>query len=219
MTAVDVGRLSKSEVLALRGLRLPALALKRLRQIGIFCDPSVSIQHQDSPQRYAIRGIESGGAVEEMGAYCSFVGVDGNPLTWLQKVQSVGCNGLHAVVVAPELVRLQLFRNEQTFQLLITNHRLQAVQGSVRPTLVNTIVFHGINGAPEPQMARVRMQSDSVCVPIFRTRGGDIVPVPGEFVWAVGKLVEAVLCSGCKHCHLLNPQQVGVGQSTEAVSI
>ena len=219
MTAVDVGRLSKSEVLALRGLRLPALALKRLRQIDIFCDPSVSIQHQGHAQRYAIRGIESGGAVKEMGAYCSFVGVDGNPLPMLQKIQSVGRNGLHAVVVAPELVRLQMFRNEQTYQLLITNHRLQAVQGSVRPTLANTIAFHGINGTPEPQMAKAGMQSDSARVPVFRTRGGDMVPVPGEFEWAVGKLAAAVLCSGCKHCHLLNPQRVGAGQSTEAVPI
>ena len=219
MTAVDVGRLSKAEVLALRGLRLPALALKRLRQIGIFCDPSVSIQHQGHAQRYAIRGVESGGAVKAMGLYCSFVAVDGKPLAWLQKVQSVGCNGLHAVVVAPELVRLQLFRNEQTYQLLITNHRLQAVQGSIRPTLVNTIVFHGINGTPEPQIAKAGLQSASVRVPVFRTRGGDMVPVPREFEWAVEKLAAAVLCSGCKHCHLLNPQEVGAGQSTEAVSI
>src|SRR5215472_19005423 len=103
MTALDVGRLSKAEVLALRGLRLPALALKRLRQIGILCDPSVSIQHQGHAQRYAIRGIESGGAVKEIGAYCSFVGVDGNPLPLQQKIQSVGRNALHALVVAPEL--------------------------------------------------------------------------------------------------------------------
>ena len=219
MNEARSGQLSKEDVLALRGIRLPAPALKRLRQTGIYCDPAVSIQHQSTARRYVIRGVESGGAVQEMGAYCSFVGVDGNPLPMLQKIQSVGRNGLHAVVVAPELVRLQMFRNEQTYQLLITNHQLQAVQGSGRPTLVNTIVFHGINGTPEPQMAKAGMQSDSARVPVFRTRGGDMVPVPREFEWAVGKLAEAVLCSGCKHCHLLNAEQVGTGQSTEGVPI
>src|SRR5215469_13328199 len=217
MNEAHARQLSKEEVLALRGIRLPAPALKRLRQTGIYCDPAVSIQHQSKVRRYVIRGVESGGAVQEMGAYCSFVGIDGSPLPLLQKIQSVGRNGLHGVVVAPELVRLQLFRNEQTYQLLITNHRLQAVQGSVRPTLVNTLLFHGINGTPEPQMANAGMQSDSARVPVFRTRGGDMVPVPREFEWAVGKLAAAVLCSGCKHCHLLKPQQVGAGQSAEAV--
>ena len=51
MTTASVGRLSRAQVLALRGLRLPGLALKRLRQTGIFCDPSISIQHQTSAQR------------------------------------------------------------------------------------------------------------------------------------------------------------------------
>ena len=214
MTAADIGRLSKSEVLALRGLRLPALALKRLRQFGIFCDPSVSIQHQSQAQRYVIRGVESGGSVQEMGAYCSFASIDGSPLLLLQKVQSVGRNGLHAVVVAPEFIRLQLFRNEHTYQLLITRHHLQDVQGSLRPTLVSTILFHGVNGTPEPQTA-----VNGIGVPVFRTRGGDVLPIPKELEWAVAKLAAAVACVGCKHSHLLNAQQVPVlGQSTEAVS-
>ena len=210
MTATKIGRLSRTEVLALRGLRLPGLALKRLRQTGIFCDPSVSIQHQSHGRRYVIRGVESGGAVEEIGAYCSFVGLDGGALPLLQKVESVGRNGLHAVIVAPELVRLQMFRNEATYQLLITKHELQSVRGSVRPALVNTVVFHGINGAPH------RNTGDQV--PAFRTRGGDGLPLPKAFEWAVEKLAAAACCIGCRHCHLLNGPQVGAVQSTEVVS-
>lgn len=219
MTVADVGRLNKAEVLALRGLRLPALALKRLRESGIFCDPSVSIQHQNGAQRYVIRGVESGGAVQEIGAYCSFVGPDGSALSFLQRIQSVGRNGLHAVVVALELVRLQMFRNEQTYQLLITRHRLESAQDSKRPTLVNTILFHGINGAPESWIATSGMPAPAARIPVFRNRGGDVMQVPKELESAIGKLAAATACLGCKHCHLLNAEQAIAVSSSMEVSL
>lgn len=219
MTTVHARRLSKEEVLALRGLRLPALALKTLRQTGIYCDPSVSIQYQSHGQKYVIRGVESGGAVQEMGAYCSFVSIDGTPLAWLQKVESVGRNGLHAVVIAPELLRLQMLRNEQTYQLLITRHCLETPQGSTRPALVNTIVFQGINGTLEPNMGPMNSPGNNTRLPIFRTRSGEVLPVPKEFEWALGKLGAAVCCLGCKHCHLLQAEPGTAVESTQVSSL
>jgi hypothetical protein len=220
MTKMASSPLSKEEVLALRGLRLPSLALKRLRQVGIYCDSSVSIQHQSHAQQYVIRGVESGGSIQEMGAYCSFVGIDGNPLWWLQQIQSVGRNGLHAVVVASELLRLQMFRNEQTYQLLITRHRLEAVQGSKRPMLVNTVVFHGINGTPAPHLDETDSPSSARQSPVFRTRSGEILPVPAELRWAVQEIAAASNCLGCKHCHLLRGEQLRqTGEPTEVLSI
>jgi hypothetical protein len=217
MTTADVGRLSKAEVLALRGLRLPALALKGLRQAGIHCDPSVSIQHQGHAQSYVIRGVESGGAVQEMGLYCSFVRTDGGPLTWLQKVQSVGRNGLHAVVIAAELLRVQMFRNQQTYQLLITQHHLETVQGSRRPALVNKIVFHGINGTLEQNVDQVE-SAGSTQMPVFRKRSGELLPVSKELQWVLARLTAAVSCVGCKHCHLLEAEQNGAVESIPVVS-
>ena len=221
MTARRAARLNKDEVLALRGLRLPALALKRLRQRGIYCDPSVSIQHQSQAQSYVIRGVESGGAVQEMGAYCSFINIDGRPLAWLQKVQSIGRNGLHAVVIAPELLRVQMFRNDQTYHLLITRHGLEALEGSKRPVLVNTIVFHGINGTPEPNPDTADLSSSATQSPVFRTRSGEILPVPGELRWAVSDLAAATNCDGCKHSHLLKGEQRphNTAEQTEVLSI
>ena len=206
MTAIRARRLSKEEVLALRGLRLPALALKTLRETGIYCDPSVSIQYQSHAQKYVIRGVESGGAVQEMGAYCSFVGVTGTPLPWLQKVESVGRNGLHAVVIAPEFIRVQLLRNDQTYQLLITRHGLETVQESSRPVLVNTILFHGINGSLEPHLGPMNPPGDSKQIPIFRRRSGEVFAFPKQFECALRKLSAAVCCLGCKHSHLLQAE-------------
>src|SRR3954463_741913 len=118
--------LDQREVLARQGLRLPALTLKRLRSAGIYCQPSISIEHQHLARRYVLRGVESGGAVAQLGAYSSFVGESGAPLSWLSRVQSVGVNGVHALVIADTLTRLQLVRVQRTYDLLITRHTLSA---------------------------------------------------------------------------------------------
>ena len=49
------------ELLARQGLRLPAITLKRLRSAGIYCQPTVSIEHQHLAKKYVLRGVESGG--------------------------------------------------------------------------------------------------------------------------------------------------------------
>ena len=219
MTAIGARRLSQQEVLALRGLRLPALALKTLQQTGIYCDPSVSIQYQTHAHKYVIRGVESGGAVQEMGAYCSFISTDGSPLTWLQKVESVGRNGLHAVVIVPELLRVQMLRNEQTYQLLITRHRLETTNGSARPALVNTIIFRGINGTLESKMGPMNSPGNNTQLPVFRTRSGEVSSVPEEFQWALGKLSAAVCCLGCKHSHLLQAEPSTAVESSQVLSL
>ena len=59
--------LDQREVLARQGLRLPAPTLKRLRSAGIYCQPSISIEHQHLAKRYILRGVESGGAVADLG--------------------------------------------------------------------------------------------------------------------------------------------------------
>src|SRR5260370_40909147 len=92
----------ETEVLARQGLRLPPITLKCLRTAGIYCQPSVSIEHQHLAKKYVLRGVESGGAVAEVGAYASYVGEQGNALPWLQRVDSVGVNGVHAVVRSEE---------------------------------------------------------------------------------------------------------------------
>jgi hypothetical protein len=61
------------EILARQGLRLPAITLKHLRSAGIYCQPTVSIEHQHLARMYVLRGVESGGAVADLGAYSSFV--------------------------------------------------------------------------------------------------------------------------------------------------
>src|SRR5258708_499074 len=47
--------MNHNQVLALRGLPLPAMTLKSLKAAGIYCQPSVSIEHQHQD----VQGIAS----------------------------------------------------------------------------------------------------------------------------------------------------------------
>ena len=82
------------------GLRLTPTVTNRLRKVGIYARPQLSLEHQGRARRYVVRGVESGGAVEEIGYYVAFGGDNGEPLAWLQTLDSLTVNGLHAVIVA-----------------------------------------------------------------------------------------------------------------------
>ena len=58
------------------GLAIPRQILKALENRGIYCQSSVSIEHQHLAKRYVLRATESGGAVADMGRYCAYL--DGN---------------------------------------------------------------------------------------------------------------------------------------------
>jgi hypothetical protein len=198
-------RLDAEQVLALRGLRLPVTALKQLQETGIYCEPSVSIEHQHLAQKYVIRGLESGGGVAEFGHYVGFVDTQGQSLPWLQRVESVGRNGLHAIVVASQIVRLQMFRRGQTYDLLITQHHLESVQEARRPTLQNKVIFHGIHGTLALDLWREDSHVSGQVTPAFLTRSGEPLLIPEMLLEAVCRITAAASCVGCRHCHLLRP--------------
>lgn len=196
------------EVLARQGLRLPAPILKHLRNSGIYCQPSISIEHQHLARRYVLRGIESGGAVAEFGAYSSFVGEHGEPLGWLQRIDSVGVNGVHAIVIAPALVRIEMVRIQRTYDLLITRHTLLSSPPSPRPRLQSEIVFFGRRGSLELELWGKDIAFRGTLAPVFYTRSGETAESPREFQRAAALITTAVCCIGCRHCHLLQPKSI-----------
>jgi hypothetical protein len=64
-------------------MRLPKITLQHLRSAGIYCQPTISIERQTIANRWVVRGLESGGAVRDLGAYSSFLDADGNALPWI----------------------------------------------------------------------------------------------------------------------------------------
>ena len=74
------------------GLRLSRQALRVLKERGIFVQAAVSLEHQHLAKRYVVRGLESGGAVGDVGRYVTFAQEDGQPIEWLHPVDAIGVN-------------------------------------------------------------------------------------------------------------------------------
>ena len=205
--------LDHHELLARQGLRFPAIILRHLRSAGIYCQPTVSIEHQHLAKRYVLRGVECGGAVADLGAYASFTDQQGNALAWLQRVDTVGVNGVHAIVVAPVLVRIEMLRVQRTYDVLITRHGLRGVGQNQRPRLESSILFYGRRGTLEMELwGKDAAFRGSVC-PAFYSRSGEALSVPVEFQDALARTSAAVCCVGCRHCHLLQPRVFTSGAS------
>lgn len=195
--------LTRDQVLALRGLRLPSIALKGLQQAGIYCQPAISIQFRQATQDYVIRGVESGGAIAHIGAYCGFVDDAEFPLTVFRGVHTVGVNGLHGMLLAPRLVRVQIFRARTTYELLLTRHALVPVEGKVRPTLQNSALFHGRHGILEMELWRKDSRLRGMEAPVFYNRSGEQIAPSDRFLDAILRATAGACCCGCRHTHLL----------------
>src|SRR5258708_20780242 len=206
-------RQTETEVLARQGLRLPQVVLKHLRTAGIYCQPSVSVEHQNLAKKYVLRGVESGGAIADLGAYASFVNERGEALTWLQRVDSIGVNGVHAIVVAPVLVRVQMLRIARTCDVLITRHSLTTSPNNSRPRLESSIFFYGRRGGLEMELWGKDVRFRGVVSPVFYTRSGESVALPQELQRAVARITAAVSCLGCRHCHLLGPEPIAINHA------
>ena len=197
----DIARVKQKRLLDQVGLRLSRQALRMLNERGIFTQSAVSLEHQHLAKRYVIRGMESGGAVGDLGRYVTFARENGQPIDYLHPVDAIGMNGLHAVVIAPTLVRIEMLRNKQTYELLITEHRPGNSGDDKRPALETKVLFRGIHGRLELDLSgKDKSQSGSV-MPTFYSLAGEELPIPKRFREAVRAITKAVNCVGCSHCH------------------
>jgi hypothetical protein len=163
----------------------------------------VGLEHQHLARRYVIRGVESGGAIREMGHYVTFSGEDGEPLSYLHPIDAIGVNGVHAVVVAPVLVRVEMLRTGRTYELLITGYRIGEVENGRRPPLESRTLFRGVHGFLELELWEKDKESAGSVVPAFYSRGGERLEVPKKFTAVTRAITRAVTCCGCAHSHYL----------------
>ena len=191
----------------LPGLRLTRQALRLLKERGILAHSPVSLEHQHLAKRYVVRGLESGGAVGELGRYVTFTQVDGQPVEYLHPVEAIGVNGLHAVIVAPVLVRVEMLRKGRTYELLITQHRPGVTNDGKRPPLETRLLFRGIHGRLELDLSGKDKDRAGTVLPTFYSRAGEEVGIPKRFRQSVRAITGAVHCDGCFHCHYVRPPQ------------
>jgi hypothetical protein len=161
------------------------------------------LEHQHLARRYVIRGVESGGAIREMGHYVTFSGEDGDPLPYLHPIDAIGVNGVHAVVVAPVLVRVEMLRTGRTYELLITDYRIGEAENDRRPPLESHVLFRGVHGYLDLELWGKDKERAGSVVPAFYSRGGERLEVPAELQAVTQAVTKAVNCCPCSHCHYL----------------
>jgi hypothetical protein len=183
------------------GLRLSRQALRVLKERGIFVQAAVSLEHQHLAKRYVVRGVESGGATGDVGRYVTFTQEDGQPIEYLHPVEAIGVNGVHAVVLAPVLVRIEMLRKERTYELLITQHRPGEACDAKRPVLETKVLFRGVHGRLEFDMSGKDKSQAGAVAPTFYSLAGEQVILPKRFREAIRAVTKAVHCIGCSHCH------------------
>lgn len=189
--------------LTLHGLSLPEGVLKGLRKRGIYCVPGVSVEHQHLGKRYVLRGVESGGAVSDMGRACAFVAPDGSALPWLQSLQSLAVNGRHAIFLAENFIRLEMLRSLKSYELVISSHTLSPVVPDKRPEAVSKLIFHCKDGLlPFDLWKEKHRDLRGKITPLFYDRAGEAIQLPLQYEEAIRRLTIAVCCIGCRHTHL-----------------
>ena len=192
-----------NQVAGRRGLNVPGRVRSRLRQVGVFARPEISLEHQHLAHRYVLRGVESGGAIQEIGHYVSFANDDGEPLAYLHPIDAIGVNGVHAVVVAPVLVRVEMLRTGRTHELLITRYQIGKAENGRRPPLEGQVLFQGVHGYLDLELWGKDKDHAGLVTPNFYSRGGEALEVPARFEAVTRALTRAVACCGCSHSHYL----------------
>ena len=204
--------------LNLRGLRLEKEALDKLRAARIYAQTGVSIEHQTLARRHVLRGVESGGATPALGHFVAFAKPSGEPLPWLTPIDAIAPNGLHAVVIAPELLRFEMFRFERNYRLSITRHTMEVTPGQ-RPRLVSQRVLLSTEGylAIDLTSKESRVVACQI-VPQFFARSGEEVPLTDPLSGWIKTLTGAVTCVECRHTHFAVPPTEATAMPAESSS-
>lgn len=181
-----------------RGVSLPEEYRQELKLSRISAWRALSVA--PSSKGPVVRGTESGGAIEHIGHYVTFAAEDGQPLEWLHPQDAIAPNQTHAVVVAPALVRIEVFRLQRNYEVAITKHTTKIVNG--KPKLASSMVFRG-HGFLGLELWNKEKAFRGAVLPTFTTRGGDEMSVPEVFQLALKAAVEGSCCLGCRHSHYL----------------
>ena len=193
---------------------------RRLQEVGVLCQPEVSLQYQTFAKRAILRGVESGGAVKEIGRYVTFCDEKGERIPWLQPIDSVGVNGRHAVVIAPALVSVEVFRVRNTYDVLIVKYDvLQTTEGQ-RGRIEVRALFRGRQGHLPLDLTGDEKGMAGKIVPEFFNKAGERVEIPPEFVGVLKAAVRGANCVGCAHQHYLTaPKAAAEAAKAETTAV
>jgi hypothetical protein len=127
-------------------------------------------------------------------------------------------NGEHAVVVAPELVSVEAFRVDHTYDFLIVRHAIEPQNDRRRPKVRSEIIFRATQGQLPLDLADKDRVAAGKIAPEFFTRSGERRALPADFVDVIQVVTAAVNCIECKRPYLLVPPQSQSEQTPEAAA-
>jgi hypothetical protein len=109
----------------------------------------------------------------------------------------------HAIVIAQELVRIEVLRIGRTYELAITRLWLKTEDGHTRPAIDTAPLFRGHQGTLAVELWNAKNKSlRGTVAPLFYTAAGEVLDLPDRFEEAIRKITGAVACPGCKHTHV-----------------
>ena len=188
---------------------------RRLQEAGVLCQPEVSLQYQTLARRSVLRGVESGGATKEIGRYVTFCDERGEVIPWLQPIDSVAVNGRHAVVVAPALVSVEVFRVRSTYDVLIVKHGVVQPGECRRGRIEAKVLFRGRQGYLPLDLTGDEKSMAGQIVPEFFSKAGEHIDIPAEFSKVLRAAVRGAACVGCTHQHYLTAPKMMMMKATD----
>lgn len=195
--------LREQRLFALRTFSLAADIRRKLLESGIYARTRLT-KESDDHMPPLVRGEESGGATEEIGRYVTFAGEIGEAIGFTQRVESRGGNGLHAIVAAPILLRIDVLRFKRICDVVITKHQfVRRSTGSHR--LRSTTVFRGTDGILEYELWTMRERPFGTFIPNFFAEALGEIEVPPPLRAAVAASILGACCIRCSHNHYSAP--------------
>src|SRR6516164_6550212 len=173
---------------------------RKLQDAGVFCQPEVSIQYQTIAKRWVLRGVESGGSNRDIGRYVTFCDEHGEPIPWLQPIDSVATNGRHSVVISTSFISVDVFRIRNTYDLLIAQHRV-AEAGGARSRIECKVIFRGRQGYLPLELTRAEKDMAGRILPEFFNKAGERMEIPPALMAVVKAAIRGANCVACTHQH------------------
>jgi hypothetical protein len=121
------------------------------------------------------------------------------------------------VVIAPSLVSVEMFRVQQTYDLLIAKHALRGGTPGERLRMWSEILFHGRQGHLSLELWGRDRQAAGRITPEFFTRAGERLEIPSPFVAAVMAATKGATCIGCEKAQYAHAPGAAAAVAAEPV--
>ena len=194
---------------------------EELRTAGIVARARMKIDFSSTHRCFVLCAEESGGATANIGHYCGFLPLAGDPTFFVRPVTLAMPNTVHADVSAASLVSIEMLRYGTTYTLNIFLHCLATSPSpGITPAHRQRLLFSANRGVlSQPLWQDAKTAQVGAYIPAFHRRTGDPLLIPPALHEAVGAITDAVCCVGCRKSHFLALKPIRLPGELSATSI